>query len=174
MISTVGSVVDTATGLIQGVADIEQLSILLDADLDLSVKMGLSPDSFEITSSLNKLETSITATIEDDFSYEVSSINFMDNSLNFMVSPSIVLYLEAYNTAIVDARDAGTTVDIFQTPSALAQMGFGGTFNAQVTFGIENVPVSLTMRSYSDDLVNEDGLEFEYLWDIDLDPIKEG
>ena len=168
----VGSAVDSATGLLQSVADRGELSVILDADLDLSVKMGLSPDSFQITSSLNELRSSITVTIEDDYDYPIS------DSVTFLVSPSIVLYLEAYNTAIVDARDAGTTVDIFQTPWALTQMGFGGTFNAQVTFGIaladSVVPASLSMRYYSDDLVNQDGLEFEYLWDIDLDPVKEG
>ena len=131
-----GSSLDSAATFFQDLAGSDKITLQLNATIDLSVNIGLSLDSFAISSSLNELKSSIVATFEDDYSTEISGVNVA-------VAPSILLYLEAYNTAVIDARDAGTTVDVFQTPSALTQFGFGGLFDARVTVGINDLGFSL-------------------------------
>lgn len=161
--NTLGNSIDSASEMFQSLAESDNIQLLLNASLDLSVNIGLSPSEFEFSSSLSEFKSSLFASIEDELSFGI-----------FTVNPRIQLYLEADNTAVAAAKEAGTTVDIFKDSSSLAAFAFGGIFDSRITVAIDNVPASLTLRAYSSDITNVDALEFEFLWDIDLMPIQDG
>ena len=56
----------------------------------------------------------------------------------------------------------------------MTSFDFGGTFDAKVGAGINEVPAEIYLTASSDDITKLTAFEFEIGVDIDLDPIKDG
>lgn len=154
------SAFSSASSLFDSITNSEKIKLSLDAVIDFKVMLDMSLDSFEIASSLEKFETSFTATIEDEF-----TIPLGDRPWNLGIKPSLTLFLEAENTAV--------PFDVFDEVSKLSQFEYGGDIDALILVAVEDVPVEVSLRaSVSENLTSIDSLDYEVELDIDLDVIK--
>lgn len=115
---------DTAADVLSDIADSDNIQLALDAKIDLTVDASLSLGSLNATSSLDELKTSIRAFATEDFGVDIGG-------LDFEISPSFLLFLEANNSAV--------PFDIFaqNASSNLASFDFGGAFYSEVIIGVE-------------------------------------
>jgi hypothetical protein len=131
----------------------------LNANINVEVRLDLSLEKVQMTSSVKELSSSFVASISD--SYDISI-----QDLSFHVTPRVELHLQTKNTA--------TPFDLLQNPSALNEFSFGGSFVGLVVVGMEGVPVEISLRALSQDITNTSSLQFDLSLDIDLVPIKDG
>lgn len=148
---------DSAADLFTEIAQSDKILMSLDATLDFSVNADLSLSSFSITSTMSDLRSSFTAYISDSY-------DFTAGGFHTHITPSVLVFLEANNTA--------TPFDVFATPNALTEFAFGGTFDGMVAVAVDGIPAQVTLRASSDDITKATSLQFEARLDIDLHPIK--
>ena len=156
--SSFGSMFDSASEFLAGIAQSEKIQLSLNARIDFEVRLDLSVETVQLTSSINELNASFIALISD--SYGVSIQDF-----NIDVTPSLQLRLQTENTA--------TPFDLLQNPSALRELSFGGDFMGLVVVSIPKVPAEISLRALSQDITKASSLEFDLSLDIDLVPIKD-
>ena len=156
MVSAIGSPFDSASELLTGIADSEKIKLSLDAFIDFSVGVDLSLGAFEITSSLDKFKTSLTAVIADVFSIPLGS----SPTLSLGISPSLTLSLEANNIAV--------PFDVFRDNplEKLSKFTYDGQIESFISVGVEGVPAEVTLRASSNNLISLDNIEFDVGLDI--------
>lgn len=154
-----GNVFNSASDLLGDVAQSEKIHLSLNANIDIEVRLDLSLAEVQLTSTIKELSASFVASISD--SYDISIEDF-----SFHVEPHVELHLQTENTA--------TPFDLFQNPSDLTELSFGGYFSGLVLVGMEGVPVEISVRALSQDITNTSSLEFDLSLDLDLVPIKDG
>jgi hypothetical protein len=156
--SSFGSAFDSAAELFAEIAQSDKIHLSLNANINVDARLELSFDSFQLSTSVNKLDASFTGSISDEFVLSIGNV-----SIN--VTPFVQLYLEVKNTAV--------PFDVVQNPSALSELSFGGNFIGLVVVRIPELPFAISLRALSQDITNTSSLEFELRLDIDLVPIKD-
>ena len=158
MANSFGSAFDSAAELFAGIAQDDRITLLLDANLAVEVKLELSFDEIAFSTTVNELSMSFLASITDTFDITIGDFGAL------AVTPSVQLSLQAENTA--------TPFDITNNPSALAEFTFAGDFEGVINVVMDNVPAAISLQAYSPYLTNMDNLDFEVTLDIDLRPIE--
>lgn len=154
-----GSMFNSASVLLADIAQSEKIHLSLNANIDVEVRLDLSLEAVQLTSSIKELSTSLIASISDSYAISIED-------LNFHVAPNLQLRLQIENTA--------TPFNVLQKPSLLSELSFGGDFMGLVVVGIEGVPVEISLRALNLDITKTNTLEFELSLDIDLVPLKDG
>ena len=157
--STFDSSFSSATQLLTSIAENDNISLSLSANLNAHVRLELSFDAIEFSTTINELDMAFLAKISDTF--DVTIAGFGD----LHITPSVQLRLQAENTA--------TPFDLVETPSALGQFQLSGDFDGLLNVAIDDVPAEISLSAYSSDITNLDSLEFEVTLDIDLVPIED-
>lgn len=150
---------NSASVLLADIAQSEKIHLSLNANIDVEVRLDLSLEAVQLTSSIKELSTSLIASISDSYAISIED-------LNFHVAPNLQLRLQIENTA--------TPFNVLQKPSLLSELSFGGDFMGLVVVGIEGVPVEISLRALNLDITKTNTLEFELSLDIDLVPLKDG
>ena len=160
-VSLIDQSLDSVSNFLGLVAQDNRTQLMLDALLDFSIGLNMSSSSFGISSELKNLTTKLTAHINGDFHPELQD-------LQLLVTPSIILNLEATNNA--------TPFNVFEAPGDLKKFTFQGWFDSSVTVGIETppFPATVTMSANSEDITSSEQLNFNLSLDIDLRPISDG
>lgn len=162
-VSLIDQSLDSVSNFLELVAQDNRTQLMLDALLDFSIGLNMSSSSLGISSELKHFTTKLNANIASEF-----RPSFGSQDLQFLVTPSIILNLEASNYA--------TPFNVFDAPGDLTKFTFEGWFDSSVTVGIETpqFPATVTMSASSEDITSGEQLNFTLTLDIDLRPISNG
>jgi hypothetical protein len=155
--SSFGSAFDSAADLFTSIAEDDRITLLLNADLALEVRLALNFEAIQFSTTVSEMNMAFLARITDTFDIALGGFNIH-------VTPSVQLRLQAENTAL--------PFDVVENPSALTQFQFSGDFEGVVTVGMDGVPAEISFRAYSPYLTNAEHLSFDVRLDINLLPIQ--
>jgi hypothetical protein len=150
---SLGSAFDSAADFFTSIAEDERITLLLNADLNVEVRLALNFEAIQFFTKIKQMNMDFLAKITDTFDIELG-----DYVIH--VTPSVQLRLQAENTAL--------PFDLVQDPLALTQFDFSGDFEGIVLVGMDDFPAEISFRAYSPYLTRVDSIEFEVRLDIDL------
>lgn len=154
-----GSGFSSAAELFDNITQSDKINLSMDANIDFAVSINLSLQSVQISALIHELSASFVAAISNDFRLPI-------DPFVLLISPNIVLQLEAENTAELP-------FDVFDSPGQLRNFSYGGSFMGEIAVQVvDDMPAEVTLTAMLPDITNAPTIDFDVKLNIDLRPIK--